>query len=151
MSILTPELIAQYQSLDGPSLSNAIESFDIRLRNEGFADGRIRSLFPGRPPVIGHAVTARIRCSAPPPVGLSYHDRTDWWNYIVSVPPPRVVVVPQPRPGYVWAPGYWRWDGRTHVWMDGAWMRERRGYHWVPAHWEDRHGRYHFDAGHWAR
>ena len=37
MSILTPELIAQYQSLDGPSVSNAIESFDIRLRNEGFA------------------------------------------------------------------------------------------------------------------
>jgi len=101
VSILTPELIAQYRSLNGPSVSNAIESFDIRLRNEGFADGRIRSLFPGRPPVIGHAVTARIRCSAPPPVGLSYHDRTDWWNYIVSVPPPRIVVVQDvdDRPG----------------------------------------------------
>jgi len=101
VSILTPELIAQYRSLNGPSVSNAIESFDIRLRNEGFADGRIRSLFPSQPPVIGHAVTARIRCSAPPPVGLSYHDRTDWWNYIVSVPPPRVVVVQDvdDRPG----------------------------------------------------
>lgn len=101
MSVLTPELIAQYQDLNGPSVSNAIESFDIRLRNEGFADGRIRCLFPNHPPVIGHAVTARIRSSAPPPVGLSYHDRTDWWNYIVSVPPPRMVVVQDvdDRPG----------------------------------------------------
>ena len=101
MSDLTPELIAKYQGLDGPSVSNAIESFDIRLRNEGFADGRIRGLFPNQPPAIGHAVTARIRCSAPPPVGLSYHDRTDWWNYIVSVPPPRIVVVQDvdDRPG----------------------------------------------------
>jgi len=69
----------------------------------------------------------------------------------VAPPPPRVVVVPQPRLGYVWAPGYWRWDGRSHVWVDGAWMRERRGYHWEPAHWEERHGRYHFEEGHWVR
>jgi regulator of RNase E activity RraA len=101
VSILTPELIEQYRCLNGPSVSNAIETFDLRLRNEGFADGRIRCLFPNQPPVIGHAVTARIRCSSPPPVGLSYHDRTDWWNYIVSVPPPRIVVVQDvdDRPG----------------------------------------------------
>jgi regulator of RNase E activity RraA len=51
--------------------------------------------------VIGHAVTARIRCAAPPPVGHSYHDRTDWWTYIVSVPEPRIVVVQDvdERPG----------------------------------------------------
>ncbi len=30
-------------------------------------------------------------------------------NFDVEVvpPPPRVEVVPEPRPGYVWAPGYW--------------------------------------------
>jgi hypothetical protein len=69
----------------------------------------------------------------------------------VAPPPPRVIVVPEPRVGYVWAPGYWRWNGRTHVWVDGVWMRERRGYHWEPAHWEERHGRYHFEEGHWVR
>lgn len=69
----------------------------------------------------------------------------------VRPPPPRVVVVPAARPGYVWAPGYWRWNGRTHVWVDGAWLRERRNYHWVAAHWEERHGRYHFEEGHWER
>ena len=101
MSVLTPELVDQYRQFDSASVSNAIETFDVRLRNEGFADGRIRCLFPDQPPVVGHAVTARIRSSAPPPVGLSYHDRTDWWNYIVSVPAPRIVVVQDvdDRPG----------------------------------------------------
>lgn len=93
MSVLTSELVDQYQRLDGPSVANAIETFDLRLRNEGFADGRLRCLFPQQTPVIGYAVTARIRCSAPPPIGHSYHDRTDWWNYIVSLPAPRIVVV----------------------------------------------------------
>jgi regulator of RNase E activity RraA len=99
--VLTPELIDRYRALDAPSVSNAIETFDLRLRNEGFADGRLRGLIPNQPPVIGHAVTARIRCSAPPPVGRSYHDRTDWWTYIVSVPAPRLVVVQDldERPG----------------------------------------------------
>ena len=69
----------------------------------------------------------------------------------VRPPPDRVVVVPSARAGYVWAPGYWRWNGRSHVWVDGRWVRERRGYHWVPSHWEEHNGRWHFEDGHWAR
>jgi 4-hydroxy-4-methyl-2-oxoglutarate aldolase len=93
VSVLTPEVIVRYRRLDGASVSNAIETFGVRLRNEGFADAGVRCLTPDQPAAIGHAVTARIRCSAPPPVGVSYHDRTDWWNYIVSTPAPRIVVV----------------------------------------------------------
>lgn len=77
----------------GSTIANAIESFDVRLRNEGFANGVIRALCPELPPAIGYAVTARVRCSTPPPVGHQYHDRTDWWNYIGSVAEPRFVVV----------------------------------------------------------
>jgi regulator of RNase E activity RraA len=92
------EAIRQF---DGCTISNAIETFDVRLRNEGFADGTIRCVFDDLPPVVGHAVTARIRCSTPPAVGHSYHDRTDWWTYILTVPAPRVVVVEDvdDRPG----------------------------------------------------
>src|SRR2546430_16157309 len=101
MPILTRELVEVFRRLDACAVSNAIETFEARLRNEGFADGRIRALFDELPPVIGHAVTARIRCSTPPPVGHSYHDRTDWWTYILTVPPPRMVVVEDidERPG----------------------------------------------------
>jgi len=88
-----PLSLNSLRALDGASIANAIETFDIRLRNEGFADASIRCLLPDLPPAVGYAVTARIRCSSPPPVGHHYHDRTDWWTYIASVPPPRFVVV----------------------------------------------------------
>jgi len=34
----------------------------------------------------------------------------------VAPPPPRVEVVPAPRRGQVWVPGYWDWRGHRHVW-----------------------------------
>ena len=69
----------------------------------------------------------------------------------VRPPAPRVIAVPSSRSGYVWAPGYWRWNGRDHVWVDGTWVRERQGSRWVPAHWEERGDRWHFEEGHWDR
>jgi hypothetical protein len=71
----------------------------------------------------------------------------------VAPPPPRFVRAPPPRRGYVWAPGYWRWDVRAHrhVWADGYWVRARPGYRYRPAHWV-RHGRqWRFRQGYWAR
>jgi regulator of RNase E activity RraA len=85
--------VAALKQLDGADIANAIEAFDVRLRNDGFMDGTVRTMTPGLPPAVGYAVTARIRCSSPPPVGHSYIDRTDWWSYIVNVPAPRFVVV----------------------------------------------------------
>lgn len=98
---LRAELVDAFRRLDTCKVANAIETFDVRLRNEGFADSRIRAVFDDLPPTIGHAVTARIHGSTPPPVGHTYHDRTDWWNYILTVPAPRVVVVEDTdeRPG----------------------------------------------------
>jgi len=69
----------------------------------------------------------------------------------VAPPVPRVIVAPPPRRGFVWAPGYWRWNGRRHVWMDGHWMRERPGFHWVPEAWVPHGGHYRFVPGHWVR
>ena len=34
----------------------------------------------------------------------------------VAPPPDRVERVPAPRQGYIWAPGYYRWDHGRHVW-----------------------------------
>jgi hypothetical protein len=74
-----------------------------------------------------------------------------YYDADVAPPPPRVVVEPSVRLGYVWAPGYWRWNGHQHVWTDGRYMRERRGYHWRADHWDKRGNRYHFERGHWER
>jgi 4-hydroxy-4-methyl-2-oxoglutarate aldolase len=101
MTPLTTDLVEALRRLDACRVSNAIETFDCRLRNEGFADGSIRAVFEDLPPVVGHAVTARVRCSTPPPVGHNYDDRTDWWSYLLTVPAPRIVVVEDvdDRPG----------------------------------------------------
>ena len=69
----------------------------------------------------------------------------------IAPPPIPTVVVPAPRAGFVWAPGYWRWNGRRHVWVDGRWLRERPGYRWMPEHWVSRPGHYRFVPGHWVR
>lgn len=67
----------------------------------------------------------------------------------VAPPAAQVEVVPAPRVGYVWGPGYWRWRGHRHVWVHGHWIHERHGYRWTPEHWEQRGDRWHFDRGHW--
>ena len=67
----------------------------------------------------------------------------------VAPPPARVEVVPGPRQGWVWAPGYWQWGGHQHVWVGGHWIRERRGYHWVPDAWVGNGPHYHYVRGHW--
>jgi 4-hydroxy-4-methyl-2-oxoglutarate aldolase len=79
--------------LDTCIVSNAIETFGVRLRNTGFADSSIRCVFDDLPPMVGYAATARLRSGSPPMQGGSYHDRTDWWQYVLQVPPPRIVVL----------------------------------------------------------
>jgi YXWGXW repeat-containing protein len=70
----------------------------------------------------------------------------------VAPPAPRVEVVPVPRVGYVWAPGYWRWNGHRHFWVAGYWVPARAGWHWVPSHWSPYSGhRYRYVPGYWAR
>ena len=100
-SPLTPEQLESLRRLDACTLANAIETFHERLRNEGFVDHTVRCLFPRLPPMIGYAATITIRGSAPPTADSPYADRTDWWDYILSLPSPRVVVVQDTatRPG----------------------------------------------------
>jgi 4-hydroxy-4-methyl-2-oxoglutarate aldolase len=74
-------------------VSDAIESFNVRLRNTGFADRSIQCLYRDLPPMVGYAATARLRTDDPPIAGRTYHDRTDWWNSILEVPAPRIAVL----------------------------------------------------------
>jgi len=91
--ILDDELLHQLRRLDACTLANAIETFDARLRNEGFVNHSVRSLFPELAPMLGYAATVKIRGSAPPTVNAEYPETTDWLEYITSLPSPRVVVI----------------------------------------------------------
>lgn len=61
-------------------------------------------------------------------------------NIVVGKAPPpmRYEIVPTPRRGYEWVPGYWNWSGRHHVWSEGHWERVRPGYAYHRPEW--RHG-----------
>lgn len=92
-AILTFEQLEILRRLDACTVANAIETFHERLRNEGFTDNSVRCQFPHLPPMLGYAATVMVRGSAPPTASSNYTDRTDWWDYILSLPAPRVVVV----------------------------------------------------------
>lgn len=91
-SPLTPEQLESLRRLDGCTLANAIETFNVRLRNEGFTDGRLRCFFPRLPPIVGYAATIKLRGSAPPTAADLYPQRTDWWDYVQSLPTPHLIV-----------------------------------------------------------
>lgn len=73
---------------------------------------------------------------------------------IVRVAPPAPVqeVVPAPRHGWVWAPGYYDYRGNQYSWVQGHWMRERTGHDWREARWvETRNGEWRRVGGDWER
>lgn len=69
----------------------------------------------------------------------------------IAPPAPRYEVVPAPRAGYVWVPGYWDWRGHRHVWTRGHWERERHGFYYHPNRWVESNGRWSFEKGRWDR
>src|SRR5262249_20639746 len=78
---------------DTCTVANAVDVLGVRLRNEGYTDSSIRCYTPKPTPLLGFAVTIRIRCSNPQPAGHAYLHRTDWWDHLLSIPEPRVVVI----------------------------------------------------------
>ena len=42
---------------------------------------------------------------------------------------------PCPAMGYIWAPGYWAWDGDDYYWVAGAWvLPPAAGLLWTPVY-----------------
>jgi len=95
-SLLTEEDLDALRQFDTCMVSNAIETFDARLRNTGFTDGSIRCMFTdgdAPPPTVGYAATARLRSGEPPIAGGRFRDRPDFWNSILEIPAPRILVL----------------------------------------------------------
>jgi 4-hydroxy-4-methyl-2-oxoglutarate aldolase len=76
------------QRFDSPTLSNAIETFDARPRDEGYMSMEIRCLFPDLGPMVGYAATGTIRAKH-----RVHGDQTALYRHVRDVAMPRVVVV----------------------------------------------------------
>jgi regulator of RNase E activity RraA len=100
---LPPEELAALQAITTPTICNAIETFDVRLRNEGFMDSTIECRFPELDAMVGYAVTITMRASVPPEREIP---APEVWAAMELVPKPWVVVVEDldhPRPvGSYW-------------------------------------------------
>ncbi len=92
MTAMEVAVIDALRKFTSPSVANAIETFKARPRNQGFMSSAIRCLFPELGPLVGHAVTAVIRAE-PEPMEGHRASTFGWWEYIDSIPAPRVIVV----------------------------------------------------------
>ena len=77
---------------DTPTICNTIEVFEIRPRNQGYMDGRIRACFPEMPPIAGYAATASMRCDAPRRSGDVYSSLDEQVARFAELPGAPIVV-----------------------------------------------------------
>jgi 4-hydroxy-4-methyl-2-oxoglutarate aldolase len=97
---LSDEQIRALAAIDTPTVCNAIESFNVRGRVEGFLGMDIRCLSPELGVMTGYAVTARVDASTPdaPPDQARWED---WVRAMETAPKPAVLVFqdvgPNPR------------------------------------------------------
>lgn len=89
-ALLGPDLLEALRRHDSPTLSNAIETFDVRPRDEGYASMDLRCLFPELGVMVGHAAPAAVRARGRVQ-GVDHSPRL--WALVRSVPAPRVVVI----------------------------------------------------------
>jgi regulator of RNase E activity RraA len=85
-------VIDALKKITSPSVANAIETFKVRPRNQGQMSSELRALFPELGPLVGYAVPAVIRAE-PEPLEGHRASTFGWWDYVLSIPAPRVVVV----------------------------------------------------------
>jgi 4-hydroxy-4-methyl-2-oxoglutarate aldolase len=89
---ITRETLEKLARFDTPTICNVIELLEVRPRDVGFMDGRIRANFPELPPMVGFAATASFRSGAPPAGGDAYGSFLDQVQTFADLPGPAVVV-----------------------------------------------------------
>ena len=91
MPRLSPEQLAALARIDSPTVSNAIEGFNVRPRIEGYAGWELRCAFPELGTTVGYAVT----CTADSTSASRRDDRglLRLWAAVEAAPKPAVIVI----------------------------------------------------------
>ena len=99
-TVLSAEQMAALRALDTPTVCNAIESFKVRGRVEGFLGMDVRCLSPQLGVMLGYAVTLQVDSTTPEAKQDDQVWRA-WMQAMADSPKPVVVVMqdvgPQPR------------------------------------------------------
>ena len=86
---LTQGQLDELKQFITPTVSNAIELFDVRTRTEGFMMPEIECRFPDLGVMVGNAVTATCRAWEPATKGV---DTAAYYDSVLAQPAPRVLV-----------------------------------------------------------
>jgi regulator of RNase E activity RraA len=110
------DLVASLAQYDAPTLANAIEMFDLQPRDVGFADSRIRCMFPELGRMVGFAATATIAARGAPGDDWAGAGNDALYSHVRTIRAPRIVVVKDlddpPAHGSLW--------GEVHATIFGA-------------------------------
>lgn len=92
MKTLSTKELNALRSISTPTVSNAIESFNVRPQNEGFMSGEIKCIFPDMGVMVGYACTGVMIASWP---DKEREEPLDFrmWEHILQIPAPRVAVI----------------------------------------------------------
>jgi regulator of RNase E activity RraA len=90
---LSVDVLDKLAKYDTPTICNVIELFDVRPRNRGYMDSRVKSNFPEMPAMVGFAATASFRSDAPPMGGDAYGSLQSQLEQFEQLPGPPVVVI----------------------------------------------------------
>ena len=89
-SPLSAEGLEGLRRYNTPTISNAIEVFNVRPRHQGFLPHQVRCLLPDLGVIVGYAVTSQTRAShhedTPPDLNA------DYYRYVAEAPGPKIAV-----------------------------------------------------------
>jgi len=88
---LTAEDLAFLSKVDSPTIANAIETFELRDRTEGYIGGAVRCLFPDLGVMVGQALTVTVTNVRGPVASRDGYWRM--WEALSAMPKPSVIVM----------------------------------------------------------
>lgn len=87
---LSYEQLSALRRIDSPTISNAVETFQVRPRVSGYAGYDIRCIFPDLPPMVGYAVTCTVDSTTESRQGIGFNKL---YEILVNAPKPAIVVM----------------------------------------------------------
>jgi 4-hydroxy-4-methyl-2-oxoglutarate aldolase len=89
--LITPKQIEFLKTVDSPTIANAVETFKVRDRTEGFIGGGIQSVFPAIEPMVGYALT--VTMTNEPGEAADREGYWRMWETLADMPKPSVVAI----------------------------------------------------------
>ena len=87
---LSYEQLSALRRIDSPTISNAIETFNVRPRVAGYVGYDIRCIFTDLPPTVGYAVTCTVDSTTEGREGIGFNKL---YELLAAAPKPAIVVM----------------------------------------------------------